>query len=192
MPSCRPTIGASGVSTTKPVFAESARCGILSRDMFTGNEIVEVAREVGVTHFVWVPDKSIGIWEAELEAAAHLRLVRVCREGEAWPLAAGLLLGGARPWIAMQTTGFFESGDAMRNVVYDLKLPVFAIIGARNWLTKDSSDSAKSFAEPILQAWGIDYQIIESPDQKTQLAEHYRACQESANAGAVLMAEGGG
>ncbi len=166
--------------------------GILSREMYTGHEIVETASQLGVTHLIWVPDKSIGTWEPELEAATELRLVRVCREGEAWPLAAGLLLGGARPWVAMQTTGFFESGDAMRNVVYDLKLPVFAIIGARNWLTNDSDDSAKRFAEPVLQAWGIDYRIIESPEQKPLLGEHYEACRESAIAGAVLLAEGGG
>jgi len=57
-----------------------------------------------------------------------LTLLRVCREGEAWPLAAGLHLGGQSPLVIMQVTGLFESGDALRNVLFDLKLPIFAIL----------------------------------------------------------------
>lgn len=160
--------------------------------IFTGSEIVETAQDVGVTHLIWVPDKSMGTWEPELAAAERPSLVRVCREGEAWPLAAGLILGGARPWVVMQTTGLFESGDALRNVVFDLKLPVFAIVGARNWLTPGSEDSAKTFAEPILRAWGIEYRIVESTDQKGLLREHYATCQESQSPGVILLAEGSG
>ncbi|MCI0357941.1 MAG: hypothetical protein L0211_05560 [Planctomycetaceae bacterium] len=105
--------------------------------MFTGPEIVATLSELGVTHVVWVPDTAIGPWEAALDAAGSLRLIRVCREGEAWPLAAGLHLGGKSPLVMMQTTGLFESGDALRNVLFDLKLPIFSLIGLRNWLTRD-------------------------------------------------------
>src|SRR5215204_6476027 len=94
--------------------------------LFTGSEIAAVLTEMGITHVVWVPDSETGPWEAALDASPNLRLIRVCREGEAWPLAAGLHLGGQSPLVVMQTTGLFESGDALRNVLFDLKLPIYS------------------------------------------------------------------
>src|SRR6185436_17422236 len=128
--------------------------------MFTGQEIAATLVEFGFTHVIWVPDSATGPWEAALEATSGLRLVRVCREGEAWPLAAGLHLGGRTPLVVMQTTGLFESGDALRNVLFDLKLPLYALIGLRNGLVAESRDSARIFAEPIIRAWGLHCVMI--------------------------------
>jgi sulfopyruvate decarboxylase TPP-binding subunit len=158
--------------------------------MFTGQQIVSALKDLGITHVVWVPDSAVGPWEQALEAARRPRLVRVCREGEAWPLAAGLHLGGQSPLVVMQTTGLFESGDAMRNVLFDLELPLSALIGVRNGLVADSRDSARTFAEPILRAWGIDYFWIRSPEEWPQAANHFWACRQSGRPGVVLLAEG--
>ena len=158
--------------------------------MFTGTEIETVFAGLGITHVVWVPDTSIGLWEQSLAASSRLRLVRVCREGEAWPLAAGLYLGGKSPLVLMQATGLFESGDALRNVLFDLTLPIYSLIGVRNWLVPQSRDSAKTFAEPILRAWGLDCQWIAEPSDKPKLAEHYRRCQSAGTPGVAILAEG--
>ena len=156
--------------------------------IFSGAEIVTELTQLNISHVVWVPDSDLGQWESDLENSA-IDLVRVCREGEAWPLAAGLLIGGKTPLVAIQTTGLFESGDAFRNVVYDLGVPVFAIIGARNWLNNSSADSAKTFAEPILKAWQVDYRIVAAPADRPKLQEHYRQCRAARRPGAVLLAE---
>ncbi len=157
--------------------------------MFTGVEIVATLEALGITHVIWVPDSATGPWESALDSSSRLKLIRVCREGEAWPLAAGLHLGGASPLIIMQTTGLFESGDALRNVLFDLKLPILALVGIRNGLTPQSRDSAKLFAEPILRAWGIDSIWIRDPADKRLLAEHYRACRAANRPGLALLAE---
>jgi len=158
--------------------------------MFTGPEIVATLENLGITHVVWVPDSTTGPWEEALESSQRLRLIRVCREGEAWPLAAGLMLGGQTPLVIMQTTGFFESGDALRNVLFDLNLPILCLIGVRNALTPDARDSAKIFAEPILNAWGIDCTWICTREDKPKLAEHIRACRQAGRPGVLLLAEG--
>ena len=158
--------------------------------MFSGPEIVAILEGMGISHVVWVPDSTTGPWEAALEASARLRLIRVCREGEAWPLAAGLLVGGQTPLVVMQTTGLFESGDALRNVFFDLKLPIFSLIGVRNALVANSHDSAKTFAEPILDAWGIDYIWLRSAADKPKLAEHFRSARQAVRPRAALLAEG--
>src|SRR5262245_14942920 len=158
--------------------------------MFTGPELVATLSELGVTHVIWVPDSVIGGWELALDASESLRLIRVCREGEAWPLAAGLYVGGKSPLVMMQTTGLFESGDALRNVLFDLRLPLYSMLGVRNWHNAGSKDTARHFAEPILKAWGLDCAWLASPEDKPKLAEHYWRCRHANIPGAGLLAEG--
>jgi sulfopyruvate decarboxylase TPP-binding subunit len=158
--------------------------------MFTGPEIVNSLTSMGITHVVWLPDSVLGTWEAALETAPSCRLVRVCREGEAWAVAGGLMLGGARPLLLIQNTGLFESGDALRNVLFDLRLPLFAVIGYRSYLVENSPDTARRFTEPILRAWGIDYVLLDRPETLPRLAEHYQSCRAAGRPGAALVAEG--
>ncbi|HVU89479.1 MAG TPA: thiamine pyrophosphate-binding protein [Pirellulales bacterium] len=155
-------------------------------------QVVATIESLGVTHVVWLPDSAMGPWENALLASAHLTLVRVCREGEAWTIAAGLYLGGRRPLVVIQNTGLFESGDALRNVLFDLGLPLFALIGWRNYLVADSPDTARKFTEPVLEAWGLDYLLVDSTEALGKLAEHYRACQTAGRPGVALLAEGKG
>ena len=159
--------------------------------MFSGEQIASLLTGAGVTHVVTVPDSTIGAWYGALERERRLRLVRVCREGEAWGVAAGLHLGGATPVVLIQCTGLFESGDALRNVLHDWKLPVFSIVGYRSYLNQDTlpGDTCLVFTEPVLDAWRIDYRLIKAPAQLPEIREHYLACQRAARAGAVLIAE---
>jgi sulfopyruvate decarboxylase TPP-binding subunit len=92
-------------------------------------------------------------------------LVQVCREGEALPIAAGLVLGGKKPLVLHQSTGIFESGDSIRLVASELRLPILMLIGYRSWKpTPPMTDSAAIFIEPILRAWGIKYYLLRSDD----------------------------
>jgi sulfopyruvate decarboxylase subunit alpha len=116
----------------------------------------------------------------------------VCREGEAWQVAAGLHLGGKTPLVLIQCTGLFESGDAIRNALHDWKLPLFSIIGYRSYLNQDTlpGDTCLVFTEPVLDTWRIDYRLISSPSQFGEIAEHYDACKAAAKPGAILIGEG--
>ena len=158
--------------------------------MFTGPQSVATFADLGITHVVWLPDTALGPWEAALETSASLKLIRVCREGEAWAIAGGLHLGGKSPLVVIQNTGLFESGDALRNMLFDLKLPLYAMIGYRSYLVENSPDSAKRFTEPILKAWGLDYILLDRAESLPKLAEHYRACRAAARPGVCLVAEG--
>lgn len=160
--------------------------------MFSGEQIVDVLRGLDVTHVVMVPDSTLGKWEPALAAAGTPRLVGVCREGEAWAVAAGLVLGGQRPVVIMQCTGLFESGDALRNTVHDWGLPLFAIVGYRSYLNQETlpGDTCLTFTEPVLDAWALDTRFVDAPDKLPWIAEHYRACREAGRPGAILLAEG--
>src|SRR5262245_2515494 len=125
--------------------------------MIDGPAVVAALEAAGFTHLVWIPDSSLGTWNAAL-MGSQLAPIRACREGEVVGIAAGLMLGGARPLVAIQCTGFFEAGDAVRNVVHDLKLPLKMIVGVRSYRAMKAgktTDNCPQFAEPVVQALGL-------------------------------------
>jgi sulfopyruvate decarboxylase TPP-binding subunit len=157
---------------------------------YPAEQVAEMLVGLGITHVVWLPDSAIGPWERALSSSGKLRLVRVCREGEAWAIAAGLQLGGQRPLVMIQNTGLFESGDALRNALYDLRLPLVAMIGYRSYLISGTTDSARQFTEPILNAWGLDYMIVQNPADWPAASKRMRDWYERGASGVVLVGEG--
>lgn len=159
--------------------------------MYSASEITNVCGQLGITHVIWIPDSLTGTWEVQLESDPRWQLIRVCREGEAWAIAAGLQVGGCRPLVVMQMTGFYESADSMRNAVHDLGLPLLAILGGRNMLT-DRADSAKTYALPVLDAWQIPYTTVLTAAEKPRLAEQLAAAVRDQQPHFVVIGEEGG
>jgi sulfopyruvate decarboxylase TPP-binding subunit len=158
--------------------------------MLDGPSVVAALKSCGVTHAVWLPDSLIGRWDQALASDPDLRLIRVCREAEALAVAGGLLLGGKRPVVLLQCTGLFDAGDALRNLVHDLHLPLFLAVGVRSWLAHrqgTSSDSCPVFTEPFLQAWRIPYTLLSPEATADDLAAAYRRA--AGQAAAVLLPE---
>jgi sulfopyruvate decarboxylase TPP-binding subunit len=160
--------------------------------MFSGEDFAALCTDLGFTHVVTVPDSTIGLWDEALSRAPSLRVVRVCREGEAWGVAGGLYFGGAMPLVLIQCTGLFESGDALRNVLHDWKLPIFSMIGYRSYLNQSTlpGDTSLVFTEPVLDAWKIDYKLITDASQHDVIRAHCLACRAAGKPGAALIAEG--
>ena len=161
--------------------------------MFDGPSVAAALKSCGVTHVVWIPDSYLGTWENTLAADPDIKLVRVCREGEAIGVAAGLLLGGKQPIVIIQCTGFFEAGDALRNVVHDMRLPLFLVIGVRSQyahMKKATDDNCPVFTEPLVRAWDLPFVSIDPQRQPaSELAEAYRKARAENRAMAVLLPE---
>lgn len=160
--------------------------------MLDGPAVVAAFKDYGISHVIWVPDSELGTWERALSGPGGLPLIRVCREGEAFAVAAGLYLGGKKPIVLIQCTGLFEAGDALRNVLHDMKLPLFFVVGVRNYYAHQkaaTTDSCPVFAEPIMRAWQVPYVILENRHTAADLAAAYRQAQVEERAGAVLLAE---
>lgn len=161
--------------------------------MLDGPAVVAALKRQGATHAIWIPDSELGTWEAALIAADGVPLVRVCREGEALAVAAGLWLGGQQPVVIVQCTGFFEAGDALRNVTHDMHIPLFLIVGVRSYYLHQegkTADSCPVFTEPILQAWRIPYVVLDPRRHSADdLAREYRRALDEKRSGAVLIAE---
>jgi sulfopyruvate decarboxylase subunit alpha len=159
--------------------------------MFSADQITSLLLDAGISHVVTVPDSTIGQWEGAIEQGG-ISLIRVCREGEAWAVAGGLFLGGKSPLVMIQCTGLFESGDALRNILHDWKLPIPSVIGYRSYLSQETlpGDTCLVFTEPILRAWEIDYRLITKPDQFPLMVEHLGRHRSASRPVALLIAEG--
>jgi sulfopyruvate decarboxylase TPP-binding subunit len=160
--------------------------------MLAPTDIVAALEAAGFTHLVWIPDSHLGTWEPALRGSP-LAPIRVCREGEAVGVAIGLLLGGARPIVAVQCTGFFEAGDAIRNAVHDLKLPLKLIVGvrsARAARTGQSKDNCPHFAEKLVAAWELPHARFDPVDaDATAAAVALKSLADQPTAAAILWAE---
>ncbi len=160
--------------------------------MISGNQFVEVLKRLGITHVVWIPDSEIGTWDSALSSAGSPRLIRATREDETIAIAAGLLLGGAKPLLVMQCTGLFEAGDALRNFVHDLRLPLMFVIGVRSYgahRAGKSRDTCPVYTEPILQAWQLPYTVLDHEFSLPQFEDALARLQATNAAGAVLLGE---
>jgi len=161
--------------------------------MLDGPAIADALQTCGITHVVWIPDSFIGTWQGALLQSPSIQLVRPTREGEAIAIAGGLLLGGARPIVMIQCTGLFEAGDALRNIIHDLNLPMILIVGIRSYLAHragKSKDNCAIFTEPILKAWNVPYEVLDPGRHDARdLIAAVRISQRSGRAGAILIAE---
>jgi sulfopyruvate decarboxylase TPP-binding subunit len=153
--------------------------------MLNPNTIVDILCNAGFTHIIWIPDSKIGTWESALANTDRVKCIRPCREGEAIGIAAGLILGRAKPLVAMQCTGLFEAGDALRNVVYDLRLPLKLLVGVRSQIAFEqgkTNDTCPKFLQPFIDAWQLAHRWMQSADDVNWLANETAA-------GAILLPE---
>jgi sulfopyruvate decarboxylase subunit alpha len=160
--------------------------------MFSGEQLASLLLDIGITHVVTLPDSTIGAWGDAIEKTRGLKLIRVCREGEAWAIAGGLYLGGATPLVLIQCTGLFESGDALRNMIHDWKLPLLSVIGYRSYLDQSvlPGDTCLVFTEPILDAWRLPYRLIKAPSQLYEMRSFLSEARQAGASAVALVAEG--
>ena len=151
-------------------------------------KIVDELNKCGMTHLVYLPDAVTHSLYEVVQSEGRITVIPVCREGEAFSTAAGLMAGGKRPVVAIQCTGFFESGDSLRATVVDASLPLLFLVGYRQWLKdKPLAASAAVFLEPILRAWGIKYHLIETVEDAGKISAAYREAVEASKPVAMLI-----
>jgi sulfopyruvate decarboxylase subunit alpha len=116
-----------------------------------------------VSHVVWLPDSETNWLYLLMQAEPSLRLVGVIREGHACSVAAGLAAGGAKPLILIQNTGMMEAGDSLRGWLLGLNVGVVLMVGYRGWTRHGvNTDTAATYTERFLNAFGLDYYLVES------------------------------
>ncbi len=152
--------------------------------------VIKELKKNGVTHVVSLPDSETNWMYRLLEEEPSLHLIPVSREGESIPIAVGLIAGGKKPVVLIQSTGMFESGDSIRGMALDLNLPIVMLIGYRGWTRHGvTPDSAARFTEPILRAWGVNYYLIEHDGDAERISLAFEEAKRTSQPVAVLIGD---
>lgn len=122
------------------------------------------------------------------------------REGEAFALASGLWLGGARPVVVVQNTGLLESGDGLRGTAMRMGVPLLCLVtyrgysklpseteAAPNVMTRADVDSVAVVTEPTLDAWRVPYELYRSDDDLPRIARAAERAQAESRPVALLL-----
>jgi sulfopyruvate decarboxylase TPP-binding subunit len=103
-------------------------------------------------------------------------------------VAAGLWIGGKKPVVLIQNTGMFESGDSIRGLGLDIGFPMVMMVGYRGWTRHGvTADSAARFTEPILDAWGINYFLVETDSDVDRISVAFEEAERTQSPVACLM-----
>ena len=160
----------------------------MTNKSLTGKRVVDEIMKCGITHIVWLPDSDAQFMYDAMSSQPGLTLVPMCREGEGIAIAAGLIIAGKKAMVLHQNTGFFESGDSVRDLALDLQLPLLLMLGYVGWQRDvPMTNSAGVYLEPILDAWGIKHYLLETDDDVEKISMAYKETNETKRPVAVLI-----
>lgn len=153
-----------------------------------------------------LPDNTSAALFQRLDNHPTIRLVRVTREGEAFALASGLWVGGARPVVVIQNTGLLESGDALRGTALRMGIPLPFLVTYRGYaslqrcnvnpltatLTRDmlvrpDLDSVAVLTERTLTAWCVPYHTVDLETGTKQVSSAFAQAHRETRPVAALL-----
>ena len=144
----------------------------------------------GVTHVIWLPDSETNWLYLLMQAEPSLDLVPLNREGSAFSMAAGLCIGGKTPVILIQNTGLMESGDSLRGWALGMNIPVVLMVGYRGWTRHGvNRDTAATYTEPFLNAFGINYYLVENNADAPRISLAFEEARRMKRPVAVLVGD---
>jgi sulfopyruvate decarboxylase TPP-binding subunit len=152
--------------------------------------VLQHMKHNGVTDVVWLPDSETNWLYLLMKAEPSLRLIGVTREGHACSIAAGLHAGGHKPLILIQNTGMMESGDSIRGWLLGMNVPVVLMVGYRGWTRHGvNADTAATYTERFLMAFGIDYYLVESDADASRISIAFQQAERTQRPVVVLVGD---
>ena len=134
----------------------------------SANRTVSALKSLGFTDAVSIPDGESRYLYQALVDDSDIEVYLPTREGEGIAIAAGLWVGGRRPVVVLQNTGLMEAGDALRGCGIGPSIPLLLLVGWRGYPGAMAGtlpvDSAYTYTEPLLQAWGLPHRRLMNND----------------------------
>ena len=137
--------------------------------------ILDEIRRAGITHVITVPDTHQKSLLALLAEQTTPQLVTVCTEDEAMGVNLGLYMGGQRPMLLIQNSGFYAAVNTIRGLCLDAKVPAMLLIGeffrdpAKP--SREQTSRLVRMLEPMLDIWQIPYHRLEIEQDLDRIPE---------------------
>lgn len=148
-------------SNLRPVSSEAAPVAFWAAAVSAG------VHATGSRHVVYVPDNPLShVMRSLAQDFPDIQTTIATREEEAFGIAAGLYLGGARPTVMLQSSGLGNSLNAFTSLLVPYRIPVLTIISMRGEPGEWNAAQVPmgQAVRPILDAIGIPHEIIASAD----------------------------
>ena len=157
-----------------------------------GSAIIAALKRADVGFVLSVPDIVTSthlLWP--IADDPDFRLIRVCKEDEAFAIAAGLFFCDQRAVLLIQQTGLLDSLNALRAVGVELEMPICALVGlqGREAGTEPTASAAYGvrIVAPILEAMGIAHGLVETPEQAAAIADTIEQAYRRSRPAVVLL-----
>lgn len=135
--------------------------------MDRGRALCRELKKASVHHIVWLPDSETHFMYEAVCTDPEIKVIQVCREGEAVAICAGLHLGGRRGAALIENQGMFECGNILKWAVA-MKMPMLLLVGDLGF--------ARDYTEPFLDAFGIKHYSVNSDEDVKKVVP---ACEEA-------------
>jgi len=156
----------------------------------SAQKTLAAVRALGFTHLLMIPDSECRLLYEAAEKDPSLPLITPCREGESVAIAAGLWTGGQKPLLVIQNTGLMEAGDVLRGCGLGPRVPLRLMVGWRGYggavAGQKPIDSAYTYTEPLLRAWGIPFWHLMGDEDLPALERMDRAAEATSMPAAVV------
>ena len=96
--------------------------------MDRGKAICDELKKAGVHYLVWLPDSETHFMNEAIMNDPEIRVVQVCREGEAIAICAGLGMGGHLGALLVENQGILECGNILKWSI-SMNIPMVMLIG---------------------------------------------------------------
>jgi sulfopyruvate decarboxylase subunit alpha len=136
--------------------------------------MLECIRSARTSHVITVPDTHQKTLLDVLAESRAPELITVCTEDDAMAVNLGLFLGGQRPMLLIQNSGFYASMNTIRGLSLDAKVPACMLIGE---FSRDPGVAPAEHAsrlvhllEPTLRTWHIPHFRLDTPADLPNIA----------------------
>ena len=129
--------------------------------------VCEGLRAAGSRHVVYVPDNPLShVLRILGNEHSDVRTTVATREEEAFGIAAGMYLGGARPTVMLQSSGLGNSLNALTSLLIPYKIPALVIISMRGDIGEwnDAQVPMGRAVRAICDAIGVPHATAETPE----------------------------
>lgn len=129
--------------------------------------VCEGLHAAGSRHVVYVPDNPLShVLRRLAEGYPEVVTTLATREEEAFGIAAGLYLGGAKPTAMLQSSGLGNSLNALTSLILPYKIPMLIVISSRGDLGEwnDAQVPMGRALRPILDSMAIPHVTAETAD----------------------------
>ena len=152
--------------------------------------LISEFKKNGVTHVITIPDSETNYLYELMEKDPSLDIIPVSREGETMSTALGLNVAGKIPVCLIQNTGMMESGDSIRGMALDAGFPLVMIVGYRGWTRHGViADTAATYTEPFLHAFGIKYYLVETDEDGSRISVAFEEARSTKRPVVVLIGD---